>query len=81
MKTYLVAASIAAVSVSSALAQQTPAVTVESLLKSGFTVAGIMPSAVGVGIFLVKGGQMYGCFAVETSKSPDIATKYCKPVH
>jgi hypothetical protein len=53
---------------------------VESLLKSGFTIVGVIPSNAGPGIFLVKGDQLYGCFVAETPKSAEIATRYCKPV-
>jgi len=62
---------------SSAWAQ---APTVQSLLKSGFTVIGVIPSNAGPGIFLVKGDQLYGCFVAETVKSTEITTRYCKPV-
>jgi len=62
----------------SAALAQSAAPTVESLMKSGFTVAGIIPSNAGPGIFLVKGDQLYGCFVSETPKSEEITTRYCK---
>jgi hypothetical protein len=64
----------------SAAAAQSAAPTVESLMKSGFTVAGIIPSNAGPGIFLVKGDQFYGCFVSETPKSEEITARYCKKV-
>jgi hypothetical protein len=69
-----------AMTLSGAALAQTPNPTVESLLKSGFTIAGIIPSNAGPGIFLVKGNQLYGCFVAETPKSAEINTRYCKPV-
>ena len=64
----------------SAASAQPAATTVESLMKSGFTIAGIIPSNAGPGIFLAKGDQLYGCFVAETPKSEEITTRYCKKV-
>ena len=62
---------------SSAFAQQE---TVASLLKDGFTLASTMMTPAGAGLFLVKGDKLFFCVAAETPKSPDVATRYCKPV-
>jgi hypothetical protein len=59
---------------------QPAAPTVESLMKSGFTVAGIIPSNAGPEIFLVKGDQFYGCSVSETPESEEITTRYCQKV-
>jgi hypothetical protein len=61
---------------SPALAQQN----VAALLKDGFTVAGVIPSPAGPGLFLHKGDKLIFCVVAETEKSPDVATRYCKPV-
>jgi hypothetical protein len=55
--------------------------TVQSLIDSGYTVAGITTSrSGGASIFLQKGNALVYCFAAETSTSPTVETKYCKPV-
>jgi hypothetical protein len=55
--------------------------TVQSLLDSGYTVAGVTtPAAGGVSLFLQKGNALVYCFAAETPTSPTVASKYCKPV-
>jgi hypothetical protein len=55
--------------------------TAQSLMDSGYTVAGIISSPTGgAGIFLQKGNALVYCFAAETPTSPTVATKYCKPV-
>jgi hypothetical protein len=55
--------------------------TVQSLLDSGYTVAGVTtPQAGGASIFLQKGNALVFCYATETPTSPTVATKYCKPV-
>jgi hypothetical protein len=69
--------SIAAALVTSATAQ---AMTVQSLLTEGYTIVSVMPSNAGPGIFLQKGDKLIACFVAETPKSPDLATRYCKPV-
>ena len=61
-----------------AVAQE--AVTVQSLLKQQFAVAGAITSPIGPGVFLQKQDQLYLCFIVETPQSPTVATRYCKPV-
>jgi hypothetical protein len=56
-------------------------ITVQSLMDSGYTVAGITTSqAGGASIFLQKGNALVYCYAAETPDSPTVATKYCKPV-
>jgi hypothetical protein len=55
--------------------------TVQSLLKAGYTVVGVIPSTAGAGVFLVKGDQLVACFVVETPQSAEVTTRYCKPVH
>lgn len=56
------------------------AVTVQILLDKGFVVAGVIPSAAGPGLFLVKGKEMYFCNVAETPGSASVKTNYCKPV-
>jgi hypothetical protein len=65
---------------SSALAAEAP-VTVSSLLAQGYAVVGAIASPIGPGLFLEKGPSLYACFVVETPASPDLKTRYCKPVH
>ena len=55
--------------------------TVQSLLSSGFTIAGVISSNAGPGIFLQKADKLFVCFAAETPKSAEVTTRYCKPVH
>jgi hypothetical protein len=56
-------------------------ITVQSLMDSGYTVAGITTSqAGGASIFLQKGNALVYCYAAETPDSPTVVTKYCKPV-
>ena len=54
---------------------------VQSLLAEGFTVVGTVPSPIGPGLFLQKGDKLFVCFVVETPTSPELSTRYCKPVH
>lgn len=56
------------------------AVTVQSLIKDGYTVVGVIPSSAGPGLFLQKGDDLVVCFVAETPSSPTVATRYCKPV-
>ncbi len=56
------------------------AVTVQSLLKQEFAVAGAIPSPAGPGLFLQKKDQLFFCVVAETPKSASVATRYCKPV-
>lgn len=76
-----------AIAVSTALtgpvfAQDKP--TVESLLKQGYDVVGVIPSNAGPGILLEDDddGQtrLMMCFVAETPQSAEITTQYCKPV-
>ncbi|TBW31868.1 hypothetical protein EYW49_22740 [Siculibacillus lacustris] len=66
------------------LALQTSAVaqtmSVQSLLAQGYTIAGILPSPAGPGIFLQKETNLVVCFVTETPTSTEVATRYCKPV-
>ena len=55
--------------------------TVQYLLGSGFTIAGVIPSNAGPGIFLQKADKLFVCFVAETPKSAEVTTRYCKPVH
>src|SRR5262249_51651908 len=59
-------------------AQQT--VTVKSLLAQDFVVVGSVPSTLGAGLFLQRKDKVFLCFVSETTKSPTVTTKYCKPV-
>jgi hypothetical protein len=54
--------------------------TVQSLMSEGYTVAGIIPSSAGPGVFLQKSQSLIVCFVAETPSSPTVATRYCKPV-
>ncbi|HLL27553.1 MAG TPA: hypothetical protein VKT73_07880 [Xanthobacteraceae bacterium] len=53
---------------------------VQSLLSAGFNLVGIVPSPAGPGLFLQKGDKLFACFVVETPTSPELKTRYCKPV-
>jgi len=55
-------------------------VTLESLMNEGYTVAGVIPSPAGPGVFLQKSQSLVVCFVAETPSSPTVATQYCKPV-
>jgi hypothetical protein len=63
----------------SALAE-TQTLTVQSLMIDGYTVAGVVTSAIGPGVFLQKANSLLVCFVAETPGSPTVATQYCKPV-
>ena len=71
------ASALLALSSGAALAQEA---TVASLLKEGFIVTGVVPSAAGPGLFLHKSDKLMFCVVAETPKSADVATRYCKPV-
>ena len=74
----LVAAVVSAAAPTPASAQT---MTVQSLLDSGYTVAGIATSSTGgASLYLQKGNALVYCFAAETPDSLTLATKYCKPV-
>ena len=53
---------------------------VQSLMGDGYTVAGVVTSPAGPGVFLQKGNALVFCDVAETPYSPTVATKYCKPV-
>ncbi|MBV9290249.1 MAG: hypothetical protein JO288_20945 [Hyphomicrobiales bacterium] len=55
-------------------------VTVQSLMNEGYTVAGVIPSPAGPGVFLQNGHMLLVCFVAEKPGSPTVATQYCKPV-
>jgi hypothetical protein len=69
---------VVASSASAALAQ-TP-VTAKSLLDQEFQVVGAIASQAGPGLFLQKKDKLFFCVVAETATSPDVATRYCKPV-
>jgi len=55
--------------------------TVQSLMSSGYTVAGIISSpAGGASIFLQKGTTLVFCYTTEHTGSAALETQYCKPV-
>ncbi len=54
--------------------------TVQALMNDGYTVAGVIASAVGPGVFLQKGNALLVCFVSEKPGSATVATQYCKPV-
>ena len=68
-----------AVSGAGAALAQTP-VTVKSLLDQEFQVVGTVASQVGPGVFLQRKDKLFFCVVAETAASPDVATRYCKPV-
>jgi hypothetical protein len=55
-------------------------ITVQSLINEGYTVAGVITSSAGPGVFLQNGHALFVCFVAETPGSPTVATQYCKPV-
>jgi hypothetical protein len=55
-------------------------ITVQSLINDGFTVAGVITSSAGPGVFLQKGNALLVCFIAEKPGSPTVETQYCKPV-
>ncbi|MBX3570335.1 MAG: hypothetical protein KF914_19900 [Rhizobiaceae bacterium] len=82
MKFALAVLSLVAIS-SAALAQDKP--TVESLLKQGYDVVGVIPSNAGPGILLEDDNddgqaRLMMCFVAEIPQSAEITTQYCKPV-
>jgi hypothetical protein len=80
MKARLGFASAWLILAASAAWAQEQAQTVAALLKDGFVVAGVIPSAAGPGLFLHKGDKLMFCVVAETPASADVATRYCKPV-
>jgi hypothetical protein len=54
--------------------------TVQSLMKDGYAVVGVVSSQVGPGIFLHKGDALMLCFVAEKPNSQAVETQYCKPV-
>jgi hypothetical protein len=56
--------------------------TVQSLLGQDFQVVGsIFNQGSGTSVFLQKKDKLYFCALAETANSPDLSTRYCKPVH
>jgi hypothetical protein len=49
-------------------------------MNEGYTVAGVITSPAGPGVFLQKGHALLVCFVVEKPGSPTVTTQYCKPV-
>jgi hypothetical protein len=63
-------------------AQAEEKTTVQSLIGQDFQVVGtIVNPTAGPGLFLQKKDKMFFCLLVETTSSPDVGTRYCKPVH
>ena len=54
--------------------------TVQSLMNEGYTVAGVITSPAGPGVFLQKGNVLLVRFVAEKPGSATLATQYCKPV-
>jgi len=77
MTRLLAAMLLIAAMITSAAAQT---MSVQSLLTEGDNIVDIMPSSAGPGIFLQKGDTLIACFVAETPNSPDLVTRYCKPV-
>lgn len=76
----LLALALAGFFVMPAMAQDKQSV--ESLLKQGYEVVGVIPSNAGPGILLEDddGDKLVMCFVAEQPNSPDVTTQYCKPV-
>lgn len=75
----LAAVTLALAATQTAASAQT--MTVQSLLDSGYTIAGIgSPPVGGAALYLQKGNALVFCYATETPGSPTLATQYCKPV-
>jgi len=53
---------------------------VQSLMGDGYTVAGVVTSPAGPGVFLQKGNALVVCFVAEKPGSASVDTQYCKPV-
>ena len=53
---------------------------VQSLMGDGYTVAGVVTSPAGPGVFLQKDNALIVCFVAEKPGSPSVDTQYCKPV-
>jgi hypothetical protein len=53
---------------------------VQALMGDGYTVAGVVTSPAGPGVFLHKGNVLVVCFVAEKPGSASIDTQYCKPV-
>jgi hypothetical protein len=53
---------------------------VQSLMSDGYTVAGVVTSPAGPGVFLQKDNALVVCFVAEKPGSPSVDTQYCKPV-
>lgn len=81
MRNYLFAGLVALPLLAGGVSAWAQGMTVRSLLSSGFTIVGVIPSSAGPGIFLQKADKLIVCFVAETPKSADVATSYCKPVH
>ena len=71
-------AALALAATQTAVSAQT--MNVQSLMGDGYTVAGVITSPAGPGVFLQKGNALVFRFVAETPTSPTVATKYCKPV-
>ena len=56
------------------------AMNVQSLMGDGYTVAGVVTSPAGPGVFLQKGNALIVCFVAEKPGSASVDTQYCKPV-
>jgi uncharacterized membrane protein len=61
-----------------ALTAQT--INVQSLMSDACTVAGVVTSPAGPGVFLQKGNALVVCFVAEKSGSASVDTQYCKTV-
>jgi len=55
-------------------------ISVQSLMGEGYTVAGVITSPAGPGVFLQKGSALVVCFVAEKPGSAAVDTQYCKPV-
>jgi len=53
---------------------------VQSLMGDGYTVAGVVTSPAGPGVFLQKDNALVVCFVAEKPGSASVDTQYCKPV-
>jgi hypothetical protein len=77
--TWIAAVVVASMFAGSVAAQEK--MTVQSLIGQDFQVVGsIFNQSSGTSVFLQKKDKLYFCALAETTNSPDLSTRYCKPV-
>jgi hypothetical protein len=81
VKTSLLAGCAAMAALTGVARADDAAITVQSLIGEGYTVASSFMSQIGPGLFLQKADKLFLCFVTEHADAKDLTTKYCKPVH